>query len=1407
MNRNSPSIAHRKCILALVIILNCLFANSQIAFDMSAGNYNCNFSDIANWSNNFNSGNGSGNWQSVGMNIAGVIPDGIKTTASSATFSSGTSGGIQKGNESIQFLSTGSTAFGNAVAVDLYFNFSNRIAGTLSFDYACVFNSTGNRGSSLKVYTSIDGLTWSELGISTISVVNNVSSSGTVSAYILPPSFNNSTNARVRFYQFSNDIGTTGSRAKISVDNIIVTSTSPFVQQEINIKQNQTIITNNGSYTFQNQNIGTSSNPIEFSIENLGLAQLTLSSSTKINISGTDATSFTANESATQDTILPMGYTRFTVTFNPLTAGYKSAIVTISNNDGDEDPYIINIWGTAVQATLNSDYFRSKQTGSWNSTNTWESSSNNTSWINATLIPDHNANSITITNSHLVTISSATSYDQLTVETGAQVTIAPGVTHTLNNGIGTDLVINGIWENTGSTWTTSGASWAINDGGTYIHSTTSAIATPLNTVSLSSGSNFIYRGSSTLNPSISVSGRTYGNLSFESSSSNWNVFTSGTNTLNIKGNFTIGNNVVYSNAQTGLITIEGNLINNGTLINMNNNQSYLFNGSNKIIGGTSSVTFNHLTINTSSSITIVSPTTITGAINLINGTLSTGISSLTINQTPNQTTGKIEPNNGTIFITNSSPITLSSSHILGNIKNLTHNGISSVTLVDSISLTGVLTLKNGTFDANNHLTLATNASIIYEGGTITNYSVPEILNNFTLANVTVSLSKNLTISGNLNLGNAIIDIGNKSLTINGNITRNTGTIRSNGGSLILLGTSSDTLYFDQSNSGISNLLKDFSINRPSTVINLGNVVMIADNGTVSVTAGTLSSNGFLKLTSTANGTGRIAELASGAFVNGLLEIQRFTSGGILSLRGWRCLSSPVSGVTYEQLIDDILITGPGGNTNGFDAHGNNSSVMYYEESATRGWKSITNITNSWMLGKGALVFFRGDRTQSSSITNTSTVPNSTVMNFNGVINSGNITVPLYYNSTGVLSDRGWNLIGNPYPSQINWANVNRSSNTDNYYYILNPITKNYISQNTGTIAIGQAFFVVVDSTTSITFEENDKTSNASSAYFKNDIVPFAIQMKLDSLQYDVAYLQFETGANANFIFKEDARKLRNTIFNVSILTPNNVDVQYNKVNDLSLIGADTFDIKVTSTNNTNYTLSFSNFNQIPSNKVIYLLDKMTSNAINLRLTPEYTFTINNNIPQSLGARFSLIIATSQNTLPLKLLTFRGEKKGNSNQLNWTSISEINMTRYEVQRAGEDLNFNTIGIVKPTNYSTHNTYSFLDISAQNHINYYRLKMIDSKTIDYSNTIVIESEIKNTTLDLVSIYPNPTSKTLNINLPIGAITGLIKISDVYGKTILETYNYEGIDISKFPVGPYILSIPFNNKLVTLKIIKVP
>ena len=230
----------KKVFFGLILSIFSQFSSiGQTYFDMSTGNYSETFTG---WTSP-----ATIPWSSVAIS-AGTIPVATSVTVQSNTFSTGTTGGIQNGSTFIQFLSTGTTDNSTSVALDLNLNFSAKNAGTLAFDAATVFNSTGNRAGTLRIYYSINGTTWTELTGTNLPFIatNNVAKSGSINL-ALPSAINNQPTVKLRFYYHNGGTpaGTTGSRPKISIDNVVVTG----VSSGPNISVNPTSISNLNYFT------------------------------------------------------------------------------------------------------------------------------------------------------------------------------------------------------------------------------------------------------------------------------------------------------------------------------------------------------------------------------------------------------------------------------------------------------------------------------------------------------------------------------------------------------------------------------------------------------------------------------------------------------------------------------------------------------------------------------------------------------------------------------------------------------------------------------------------------------------------------------------------------------------------------------------------------------------------------------------------------------------------------------------------------------------------------------------------------------------------------------------------------------------------------------------------------------
>jgi surface protein len=89
-----------------------------------------------------------------------------------------------------------------------------------------------------------------------------------------------------------------------------------------------------------------------FTIENTGTQNLLLNGSPVVNITGTNASDFTVTK-APVTTIAGLGNTTFQITFDPSAVGSRTASISITNNDADENPYTFAIKGTGLVLTGN----------------------------------------------------------------------------------------------------------------------------------------------------------------------------------------------------------------------------------------------------------------------------------------------------------------------------------------------------------------------------------------------------------------------------------------------------------------------------------------------------------------------------------------------------------------------------------------------------------------------------------------------------------------------------------------------------------------------------------------------------------------------------------------------------------------------------------------------------------------------------------------------------------------------------------------------------------------------------------------------------------------------------------------------------------------------------------------------
>ncbi len=114
---------------------------------------------------------------------------------------------------------------------------------------------------------------------------------------------------------------------------------------EISVNQSTTNIADDSSFNFGVVNMGESSEVIEFTIANSGADNLNLSGTPVIAISGANAADFVIDQSEISNSVLPTESTSFTIVFTPLASGIRTALISIANNDPNENPFSFAVNG------------------------------------------------------------------------------------------------------------------------------------------------------------------------------------------------------------------------------------------------------------------------------------------------------------------------------------------------------------------------------------------------------------------------------------------------------------------------------------------------------------------------------------------------------------------------------------------------------------------------------------------------------------------------------------------------------------------------------------------------------------------------------------------------------------------------------------------------------------------------------------------------------------------------------------------------------------------------------------------------------------------------------------------------------------------------------------------------------
>jgi hypothetical protein len=274
---------------------------------------------------------------------------------------------------------------------------------------------------------------------------------------------------------------------------------------------------------------------------------------------------------------------------------------------------------------------------------------------------------------------------------------------------------------------------------------------------------------------------------------------------------------------------------------------------------------------------------------------------------------------------------------------------------------------------------------------------------------------------------------------------------------------------------------------------IDNVVIVGDEMPAGIT-----------LQSSASGTGSLIHNNTGVAAT----VQRYLPGAAAA---WHGISAPVSGM-------DILASEwyPGAD----------EDLYLWSEAAPGWWVNVKNQDgsggtpdfptanggNDFAMGRGYIVNYNSANPTKS---------------FAGQLNAGELQVPLLYNSSKLWEwEAGWNLVGNPYASGLNFNTINKSNLAEDYAQVYDPNKdggEGYVTAT--TIAAGQAFFVkAANSAAFLGLQTTDQLHGGT--FYKNQTAAndkLLLRLSNDTY-YDETQLLLKAGSQAGYDYY-DASKI------------------------------------------------------------------------------------------------------------------------------------------------------------------------------------------------------------------------------------------------------------------------------------------
>lgn len=944
-----------------------------------------------------------------------------------------------------------------------------------------------------------------------------------------------------------------------------------------------------------------------------------------------------------------------------------------------------------------------------------------------------------------------------------------------------------------------------------------------------------------------------------------------TNSQTLPTTLTLGANTTFQLGEVGLPAVTLTITASGSIVSGTVNVTGATLGNNTLtIAGATSPNIGTLAMGTNGSTVVYNGTATQAMANaeynnltIDNATGVTANYNLTVNGTYWLKTGKFRISTNTLTL-NGSVITDSNNAIVGSSSSYlvfgVYNGVSA----------------NCTFFMDN-----------------TTPNITNLLENLTVNRTGRVVTMGASVVTNYcTLTNGILAIGNNTFTLQHDIICSViNCLQTNGLSDIVIKGSGAvvTLYFDQSipgkstgtgntdfvalTPGTTNNVRNFTLNRGTTatpsggpgspIITMGRVILgnqMQINNNLIPTQGILESNGNLIMLSTQNTTSSILTLGTDVEIIGNVVVQSFFKGGLNKVnRGMRMISFPIIDVAgtdnvFKQMQKRFIITGGPTAGVGMDAGGVKvpyaTTIMTYNEpvafSSANNYPVLNNINDLATKGKGYFFFYRGNRDNyynkvNSDVNKNYADPDDWTGTYIGTINTGDVTINATHTVDAVnTSFDGYNLIGNPYPSTLDFSKfildntslanqlIITRPNRSGFASTSNGVNNNYTKVNgTATtsltdirlIAPGQGFLVKKSApgTSSIIFKENHKAlateaptavrllnlknnqlnskSNFNINHLNKQLTPLnLIRINVeDEVNTDQATIVLAPGNDVKYDSK-DVKYFGGSTVSCSSLTADTVGTAINFMPDIDSVDSIKLVVNATETN-PNLKINFTDLTGA-GDKDVTLNDAYTNKRIKINNTNNvYHFGINKADKRSFDRNRFTILFSNKLSLPIIIDDFKVVVKNNGFLLSWNTLKEENASKIIVESSNNQKVFKTIN-TQAINGNSNKllTYSFLDTEPLNGIRYYRLKKVDiNGSITYSDIVSVKFGLNIN--DELMIFPNPVKNEINVcwntNQPVD-----IEIFDLNGKLLKSFQNVKTpnlkTEFSEAGTGTYILKL---------------